>query len=240
MSLSTTEMSPADIRAVCNDDNGFGGGAWWIVILFLFVMMGGGFWGNRTPNGEPVTEAGLCNAMNFNDMQNSIGRLSDNESLRMMQLSQGLASVGYENLRNFADTQQTIQNGQWSLSKQLSDCCCQNRYDALQNTNATQRMIDQVNYNMATDTCAINANVSNNARDVIDNANSNTRAVLDALNQQRLEAKQEKINDLERQVSALALAQSQTVQNQYLVNQLRPAPVPAFNVPQPYNGTTFA
>ena len=27
--------------------------------------------------GEPVTESGLCNAMNFNGLENSVGRLND-------------------------------------------------------------------------------------------------------------------------------------------------------------------
>lgn len=38
-----------------------------------------------------------------------------------MQTSQGLASVGYENLRNFAQTQDTIKDGNYSLSSQLAD-----------------------------------------------------------------------------------------------------------------------
>lgn len=125
-------MSLSDIAAVTRDNDGFGGsnGAWWIIILLL--ALGGGLWGNRQmPNGEPVTEAGLCSAMNFNDLQNAVGRLSDNENLHMMQLSQGLASVGYENLRNFASTQQTVQNGDYALAQQLSECCC-----------TTQRAID--------------------------------------------------------------------------------------------------
>ena len=91
-------MSLSDIAAVTRGENGdgWGSGSWWIIVLFLFAFMGGGFgFGNRGPNGEPVTEAGLCNAMNFNDLQNAVGRLSDNENLHMMQLSQGLASVGY-------------------------------------------------------------------------------------------------------------------------------------------------
>ena len=87
-------MSLSDIAAVTRGENGdgWGSGSWWIIVLFLFAFMGGGFgFGNRGPNGEPVTEAGLCNAMNFNDLQNAVGRLSDNENLHMMQLSQGLA-----------------------------------------------------------------------------------------------------------------------------------------------------
>ena len=60
-----------------NDGNGFGGnGAWWIIVLFLFMFGNGGFWGNRG-NGQPVTDSGLCDAMNFNNLENAVGRLSD-------------------------------------------------------------------------------------------------------------------------------------------------------------------
>lgn len=145
-------MSLSDIAAVTrdNDGNGWGSGSWWIIVLFLFAFMGNGFGFNRCPQqAEPVTEAGLCSAMNFNDLQNAVGRLSDNENLHMMQLSQGLASVGYENLRNFASTQQTVQNGDYALAQQLSECCC-----------TTQRAIDGAKYENAQGIAAVNANIN--------------------------------------------------------------------------------
>jgi hypothetical protein len=114
--------------------DGWGGGAWWIIVLFLF-MFGNGW--NRNTNGQPVTEAGLCDAMNFNNLENAVGRLSDQEDLHMMQLSQGLSSVGYESLRNFADTQAAVKDGGYALSRQMADCCC-----------TTQRAIDAVNANV--------------------------------------------------------------------------------------------
>lgn len=117
-----------------NDGDGWGGGAWWIIVLFLF-MFGNGW--NRNTNGQPVTEAGLCDAMNFNNLENAVGRLSDKEDLHMMQLSQGLSSVGYENLRNFSQTQDAVKDGNYALSRQVADCCC-----------TTQRGIDAVNANI--------------------------------------------------------------------------------------------
>lgn len=114
--------------------DGWGGGAWWIIVLFLF-MFGNGW--NRNTNGQPVTEAGLCDAMNFNNLDNAVGRLSDKEDLHMMQLSQGLSSVGYENLRNFSQTQDAVKDGNYALSRQVADCCC-----------TTQRGIDAVNANI--------------------------------------------------------------------------------------------
>lgn len=114
--------------------DGWGGGAWWIIVLFIF-MFGNGW--NRNTNGQPVTESGLCDAMNFNNLENAVGRLSDKEDLHMMQLSQGLSSVGYENLRNFSQTQDAVKDGNYALSRQVADCCC-----------TTQRGIDAVNANI--------------------------------------------------------------------------------------------
>ena len=49
MSLTTSEMTPADFAAVTgnnNNNDGFGGnGAWGIIILFLFALCGG--WGGN-------------------------------------------------------------------------------------------------------------------------------------------------------------------------------------------------
>ena len=55
--------------------------------------MGG--WGNNR-NGDPVTEAGLCNAMNFNNLQNAVGRLSDQNRQQTAQLANGISTLGYE------------------------------------------------------------------------------------------------------------------------------------------------
>lgn len=173
-------MSLSDIAAVTRGENdGFGGanGAWWIIILLL--ALGGGFWGgNRpAPNGEPVTEAGLCNAMNFNNLDNQVGRMSDLMQTQFMQTSQGLASVGYENLRNFAQTQDAVKDGNYALASQLADCCC-----------TTQRAIDGVNYNAAMNTAAINANTT-----------AQTQKVLDAIQQNKIDALQAKVSTLETQ-----------------------------------------
>ena len=47
----------------------------------------------------------------------------------------------------------------------------------------------------------------------------------------------ETIAQLRTQVSQMTLAASQQAQNNYLVNQLRPAPGPAYIVQNPYAGT---
>lgn len=169
-------MSLSDIAAVTGNENGWGNGGWmWIIVLFLF-MFGNG-WNRNAATEQPATEAGLCNAMNFNNLENAVGRLSDNENLHMMQLSQGLATTGYENLRNFADTQASIKDGNYALSSQLADCCCK-----------TQRAVDGVNYNNAMNTAAINENTT-----------AQTQKILDALAQNKIESLQAQVTELKTQ-----------------------------------------
>ena len=62
-----------------------------------------------------------------------------------------------------------VERGFCNLSSQLADCCC-----------TTQRAIDGVNYNMATNTCTLQNTMNNNTRDIIDNQNAGTRANLRA------------------------------------------------------------
>lgn len=146
----TDGVSLADIAAVTdkNDgmfDGGAGGGMWIFALLILLLIGGGGFFGGNR-NGEPVTEAGLCNAMNFNDLQNSVGRLNDNLQHDYQGLQNGICNLGYETLRNFNTVQQ-----------QVADCCC-----------TTQRAIDGVNYNGAINTAAINANTTAQTQKILD------------------------------------------------------------------------
>lgn len=80
---------------------------------------------------------------------------------------------------------------------------------------------------MATDTCAIQNTVQNTTRDIIDNANCNTRSILDFL-------VQDKISSLQAENQSLKLAASQVAQNNYLVDQLRPCPIPAYITCNPW------
>lgn len=171
-------MTLSDIAAVTRDNDDWGGnGCWWIIVLFLF-MLGNGWNRNNGPIEQPVTEAGLCNAMNFNNLENAVGRLNDNENLHMMQLSQGLASVGYENLRNFADTQATVKDGDYALAQQMSECCCK-----------TQSGLKDVEFNAAMNTAAINANTTEQIQKVLDTMATNRMAEMqNQINQLQLQS----------------------------------------------------
>lgn len=171
----TDGVSLADIAAVTDNKDGMfggaGGGGMWIFALLILLLIGGGgfFGGNRGcyPAGEPVTEAGLCNAMNFNNLENSVGRLNDNLTNTYIGLQNGMCQMGYETLKNFGTTQ-----------NQIAQCCCE-----------TQRAIDGVNYNGAINTAAINANTTAQTQKVLDAIQQNKIESLQAqVNQLQLQS----------------------------------------------------
>lgn len=172
-------ISPADIAALTKGDgNGFGGNGDWLAMIFLFALIfgfGGNGWGTRG-NGvtaDVVTQGALDSAMNFNQLENSVGRLRDMETQSYMGLQNGISNLGYDQLRNELQTQAMIQNA----SASQAQCCC-----------GVQRAIDGVNYNGAINTAQINANMA-----------EQTQKILDAICGNRIADMQNRINQLELQ-----------------------------------------
>ena len=127
--------------------------------------------------------------------------------------------------RSFA-SQTAITGSISNLSSQLAQCCCDNRLATCQ----TQNVI-------ATESAATRFADAQNTRDILENSNRNNQAILDKLCQLELDAKNDKINDLERQLTMANLAASQTAQNAFiaqgfsnevdaLYNRLNSCPVP--------------
>ena len=147
-----SNYSLSDVAAVTrgNDGFGFGGdGMWLFGLLILFGMINGGFggFGNRgCANGAPVTEAGLCNAMNFNNLENAVGRLSDSQAAGFTGLQRDLC-------QGFAAINAGINNARF----ENQSCCCE-----------TQRLIDRNNYDAAMNTAAINANTTAQTQKILD------------------------------------------------------------------------
>ena len=213
--------SLADIAAATGGNNRNDGmwdnGAWWIIILFLFCF-NGGMWGNGFGRGMGGQGAGSP-AFQGTTTREEIAYGFDMNGLQsgIRGVQQGVCQV--ENAINQARYDNTI--GQNSIAREISDCCCENG-------RAMERGFADINYNMATNTCAIQTSMANHTRDIIDSQNAGTRAILDYLCQ-------EKISDLQSENQALRLAASQQAQNNYLVSQLgTKAPVPAYVVANPY------
>ena len=215
--MSYENMSPADYAAVTrNNDGGMFGGdsAWWIIILLLFGWGGRGFgFGGQGYGGGgcgvPATQADLAAGFNNSAVLSGINGIDS-------ALCQGFNGLNTAFLQGV--------NG---LERQIADCCC-----------ATQRAIDGVNYNLATQACDTRNTIQNTTRDIIDNANANSRAILDFLTQ-------DKIATLTAENQSLKFAASQSAQNAFitanqeaqtaeLIRRLgRDCPVPAYVVPNP-------
>ena len=58
--------------------------------------------------------------------------------------------------------------------------------------------------------------------------------ILSKFDANRIEDKNAQIQAQQQQITALQLAASQAAQNNYLVEQLRPCPIPAYTVPNPF------
>ncbi|MDE6673082.1 MAG: hypothetical protein K2K16_12970 [Ruminococcus sp.] len=249
MSLTTSEMTPADIAAVTNNNgnncnDGWGGG-WssWIILFLIFGMFGwggfggfgGGWGGNNAGVQGALTRGELCQDMNFSQLENGVRGIQqglcdgfyaqntaimngfhgvDNAVCQLgYQTQQGfhgvdnaICNLGYQTQQGFNQTNIALMQGQNALQSQLADCCCQ-----------TQRAIDSVNYNMASNTCAIQNSMCNNTRDIIDSQNNGTRAILDALTAQRIEAKDQRIAEQAQTIAQLQLSASQSAQNAVLM-----------------------
>lgn len=228
-------MSPADLAAVTGRNNGdgmFGGnGAWWIIILFLFVFCGwGGGWGNNAGRGQGTAMDGYVLTSDFANIERKIDGVNNGMCDGFYAQAQLVNGVQMQMANGFGQAELSRSNQQAALMQQLNnmamqaaDCCCK-----------TQTAIQGVNYNLATQACDTRNTIQNGTRDIIENQNANARAVLDALTAQRIEAKDEKIAAQNQQLFAAQLAASQAAQNQYLVQTLRPGPIPAYTVPNPY------
>lgn len=239
-------------------------GAWWIIILFLFAFAGGwnnngnggGFGGSGggyvSDNYALITDnatlerkidgvySGICDstfALN-NTITNGFASAQNTMTQGFAGLNTALVTQGYET-RN-AVTQDTIGNMQNTnlLQGAIKDCCCQTQQNikdtqyAIGTTGAgiqnqiqqcccdVERQIERgfadTNYNMTTQNCA--------TLQAIDKVGDR---IIDRMTQDKLDA-------LRDENSALRLSASQSAQNQYLINQLRPCPSPAYVVPNPF------
>lgn len=199
-----------------NNGNGFlnGDGLWGLIIILALLGWGGngfggfgGFGGGRV---EPcATQADVRAAV---DQQTLISKLD--------QQTYGLADSTYA-LNNaitsgFNGVQATLCQGFNGIDRAIADCCC-----------TTQRAIDGVNYNLATQACDIKHAINDSTRQVLDFLTTDKIATLQAENQNlKLKASQ-----AEQNAYITANQQAQTAE---LIRRLgADCPVPAYVVPNP-------
>ena len=135
--------------------------------------------------------------------------------------------------QNFSNQIATL-NGFNNLNNALQQCCCDNRLATCQTQNIVQNEANSTRFADA-----------NNTRDIITNATANTQAILDKLCQleldgvkAQLDAKNDRISDLQRENLMKDLQASQVAQNAFisqgfanevdaLYNRLNNCPVPS-------------
>ena len=247
MSLTTGEMSAADLAAVLGNENGFGGnGSWWIILLFLVLFNNGGWNGNNGGCGNGFMPYYLAN-----NTDNGVQAGFNNAAIAS-QLSgiQGAITNGFSNAeiascnremanmeRSFA-AQTASTQGMTNLSQQFANCCCENRL-GLANLGA----------DIAREACADRAAVTDALRDVLEANTASTQAILTQMCNDKIDAKNERIADLERQLTMANLAASQNAQTAQIIanneaqtsmleKYLAPNPIPAYIVQNP-NGCNY-
>lgn len=234
MSLSSdgTMLTMPVAPANTGNGNGFGwggDGAWWIVLFLIFAAFGG--WGNGFGfgGGGNGVMGGYVLTSDFANVERKIDSVNQGLCDGFYQQAQLINGTNMAMANGFGQAELSRSNQQAALMQQLTamqmqaaECCCN-----------TQRSIEGVRYDMAAQACDTRNTVQNATRDIIDNANSNSRAILDFLTQSKLQ-------DLQSENQGLKLAASQAAQNSYLVSQLRPSPIPAYTVQNPYCCNQFA
>lgn len=232
-----------------NGGFGFGDGSaiWIILIIALLGGFGnngngwGGFGGNGFDNGYAWLSNGQKEIMT--NTNNGFDTLHLSNQLDTV--NSGIYSLSNQLCNCCADMNQTVSNGfynaeisannrqmadmnqNFALSQQLSNASADNRLGI---ANLTSTVISE--------NCADREALSNGIRDIISSNTANTQRILDQLCQDKIDEKNEKIADLQRQLSMADLRASQVAQNAFisqgfanevdaLYNRLSNCPVPS-------------
>ena len=231
-----------------------GGEGIWAFLLFAMIFGNGG-WGNGGfgfgGNGFNNEYAWLSNGQkeimsNTNNGFDTLHLSNQLEGTRdgIYSLSNQLCNVG-NNITSainstaynaeIAANNRAVNQMQdtFALSRQFADCCCENRL-GIANLNST----------ILSENCADRYEAAKNTRDIIDNTTRSSQLILDKLCQLELDnvksqvdAKNDRIAELQRQLEMADLRASQTAQNAFisqgfanevdaLYNRLNSCPVP--------------
>ena len=248
MSLTSEGMGAADIAAIMgrNDNDGFGwggDGAWWLIILFLFMFngnwgngfggYGGGGVGSEVQRGfdQSAVMGGLSGIQSSitNGFVDTAAALCNGFAGVNAGISNGFAQAEIAaNARQMADMNQSF-----ALQSQLAQCCCDNRLASA-----------DLKYTIATENCADRTALADGVRDILESQNAGIQRILDTMCQDKIDAKNERIADLERQLTMANLAASQGAQTAAIIanneaqtnaleQYLAPVPRPAYIVQNP-------
>lgn len=236
------------------NNSGFGDqGAWWIVLLIIILVAAGG-WNNGNQNGGMFGGAPIVvNDSNGGAVQRGFDQAAIMSGINALtsNVCNGFADVQQSLCSGFAGVNQSISNGfaqaeiaenarqmanmqqLFGVQSALQNCCCENRAG-----------LADLKYTIATEACADRAAVNDALRDVLAANTASTQRILDQLCSDKIDAKNEKIAELQRELQMAQLAASQRTQTQTLLTDnlaqtnaleqyLAPVPRPAYIVQNP-------
>lgn len=212
-------------------NSGFlGGDSGWIILLLLLAFSGnwgngnGGFFGGNNfdngyawlSNGQKEIMQNTNNGFDTLHLSNQVEGIRDAVNGISNAICSSTASINSNVSNGFynseiaaANRQMANMNTAFDLSKQFSDCCCENRL-GIANLNST----------ILSENCADRAALADGLKDVLINQTANTQKILDEILRDRIDEKDNKIADLQRQLSMADLKASQTAQNAFISNSL--------------------
>ena len=251
---SSNGYSLADIAAATRTGSGdgfFGDSGWWIILLFLFALGG---WGNggfgtagaaapimmgASMDSEAIRDLTASTANGFYDLNTGVltGLANVNAGVAAGTAAIqhdlcGLTLAGCQNTDAIlqainSNTVGGMQNT-FTLAQQLNSMQSAQQLANCQTDSKISSALAQLDYNIATENCSDRQAVADGVRNIIETSNNNTRSILDFLVQDRIAA-------LQSENAALRSQASQAEQSAYLISQLRPSPVPAYAVSNPYS-----
>ena len=254
MSITASEMTPADIAAVTNNSgngfgNGFGGDGWWVLLLWLAMMNGG--WGMGGMYGGMMGGMGgfglypwLDNSQNINDgfrsaqLHDSVTSVRDGISSlstqlcnccgdMQMALANGFAGVEQgANARQIANMQQAFAN-QTAMMQGFNNLQAQQAECCCEN----RLGIANLGSDIAREACATRTNDTQNTQAILNVINGGIQSIKDQLCQDKIDAKNDEIAQLRQEVLFARGKDSQDLQTAQITNdiynRLSNCPVPS-------------
>lgn len=218
---------------------GFGGdSAIWLIVLLALIWgnngNGNGFFGGNggfdngyawLSNGQKDIMANTNNGFDtlhlsnqVESVQSGINGLSNQLCNVGNDITSAINTTAYNAEIAAANRQMANMNTAFDLSRQFADCCCENRL-GIANLNST----------ILAENCADRAALQEGIRDIVTNQTANTQRILDQLCQDKIDAKNEKIVDLQREILMKDLQASQIAQTSNIVDmtyaRLRDCPI---------------
>ena len=152
---------------------GFGGSSAWVLIILFALIFGWGGNGFGNNASQAASTADIQRAVDLNSIQTGQANIAADIQRTTYETMSTVKDASYNNLGEIRDLQAAVASG---FANQQT-CCCQ-----------TQRAIDGVNYNLATQSAAIQAT-----------STANAQKILDAISTNRMADMQNQINQLQLQ-----------------------------------------